>query len=657
MHSFFSPFPYIRLLIYWVIGILLARFCPLWAWAPIASLGVAILFLQRDFLLALIFITLSIFRFEQVQISSSLFADLSKRACVIQIIGQPIEKANSWSAVGRALALRDQGTWKSGSGYWKVYFEKSAFTPKQGEKYLVMGYLNPIAPSLLPGGMDWPRYYAQKGVGGQIYAKKGAWVLLDPQDDPWAWLARVQKYFQTKIRSAMPAGVNRDVAEAMFLGVSSSIDFETMQGYASLGAIHILSVSGLHVGFLYLGLAFIFGFFRRWPWVHFLLIIFFLWAYAGMTGFSGPVLRSAWMFTVVLAARSFRLKHHPVNTLAFSCLILLVWDPQFLFQAGFQLSYAAVLGLILFQDRLKKCYVSRFWLIDHVWEVTCVAIAAQALTWPLVIYYFHQFPHPFYFFLLNPLLILVSSITLGVGFVFLALSPFAFSWLGYALNYCFQCFHGILFFVADNFHPTLAMLALNERELIAYYIMISLAAAWWRYRMHIFLYGIASLLVFVFVQRWVRVPQKGLYLTAHEGHAVVVQLANAHAALYGNMNPAWIQSNVIPLLTHEHIRDTVSRRLPVAWRYANHFVYVARRPCVPSTHMITDLIIEPNQTTRDLRWLKSWPHAHWYFVRRPSAYRLGQLRGFPAKGITFLDEVPAVYFKKKAAFGRQPELD
>lgn len=657
MHSFFSPFPYIRLLIYWVIGICLARFCPVWAWAPLACFGLGILLLQGDFLLALIFITLSVFRFEQVQIFSSLSGDPSKRACVVQIIGQPVEKAKSWSAVGRALALRNQGTWISGSGYWKVYFEKSAYPPKQGAKYLITGYLNPIAPSLLPGGMDWPRYYAQKGVGGQIYAQKGSWIQLNPENDTWAWFTRGQKYFQSAIRSAMPAGVNRDVAEAMFLGVSASIDFETMQRYASLGAIHILSVSGLHVGFLYVGLAFVFGFFRRWPWVHFLLIILFLWAYAGITGFSGPVLRSAWMFSVVLGAKSFRLKHHPVNTLAFSCLILLIWDPQYLFQAGFQLSYAAVLGLILFQDALKKCYVSRFWFINQLWDVTCVAIAAQALTWPLVIYYFHQFPHPFYFFLLNPLLILVSSITLGVGFVFLALSPFAFSWLGYALNFCFQCFHGILFFVADYFQPTLALLALDEKELFAYYVLLVLVAAWWRYRQDIFLYGLGSLLVFVFVHRWMWVSQEGVYLTVHDGHAVVVQLSNAHAVLYGNMNPAWIQSNVIPLLTHEHVRDTVSRRLPEAWRYANHFVFVARKPCAPTTHVITDLIIEPNQTTRDLRWLKSWPHAHWYFVRRPSAYRLGQLRGLPSKGMTFLGEVPAVHFKKKAALGRQPELN
>jgi hypothetical protein len=148
-----------------------------------------------------------------------------------------------------------------------------------------------------------------------------------------------------------------------------------------------------------------------------------------------------------------------------------------------------------------------------------------------------------------------------------------------------------------------------------------------------------------------------MYLSVHQGRAIAVQVSGAHAILYGDMKPAWVQANVIPMLTKVHVQDTVSHDLPVAWSYNGQIFYVAQKPCWPISPSFTHLIIEPSKTFPDLRWLAHWPHAHWYFVRRPSAYRLGQLRGLPSRGITFLSEGSAVYFKKKAALGRQPDLN
>jgi competence protein ComEC len=122
----------------------------------------------------------------------------------------------------------------------------------------------------------------------------------------------------------MPAGRNLEVAKAMLLWIRSSIDFETMSAYSYLGAIHILSVSGLHVGLLYVGLSFLLGFLlRRGKWgrlIFFTLMLLILWMYAGISGFSAPVLRSAWMFSVMLYASSFGERHHSINTLAFSAI-------------------------------------------------------------------------------------------------------------------------------------------------------------------------------------------------------------------------------------------------------------------------------------------------------------------------------------------------
>jgi hypothetical protein len=162
-------------------------------------LGLCLSLIQTEFLFALAFITLSIFRFDQVQIPSSLSSDSAMRACVVEVVEPPIEKAKTWLVVGRALALRDQGTWHSASGFWRVYFEKSARPPQRGAKYLVIGYLNPMASPTFPGGMDWSAYFAQKGVGGQIYAKNNQWEQFGSIESSWDWLTRSQKYFQNAI--------------------------------------------------------------------------------------------------------------------------------------------------------------------------------------------------------------------------------------------------------------------------------------------------------------------------------------------------------------------------------------------------------------------------------------------------------------------------
>ena len=244
-----------------------------------------------------------------------------------------------------------------------------------------------------------------------------------------------------------------------------------------------------HVGLLYMGLQFLFGFIKRFrpygPQVYFALIMVVLWTYAAMTGFSAPVLRSAWMFSVLLFAQVFRLRSHPINIWAFSCFVLLVIQPNVLFQVGFQLSYAAVLGHILFQSKLVQLWSPKTWLAKQTWELTCVAMSAQFFTWPLIIYYFHQFPNPFYFFLLNPVLVFLSTLTLGMGFLYLILAPLfvyvpiVFSALGHLLLFSFELLHSLMFYTTGRFQTVISFVRLSGFELVSYYLGICLMWYWW----------------------------------------------------------------------------------------------------------------------------------------------------------------------------------
>jgi hypothetical protein len=180
---------------------------------------------------------------------------------------------------------------------------------------------------------------------------------------------------------------------------------------------------------------------------------------------------------------------------------------------------------------------------------------------------------------------------------------------------------------------------------------------WWYRRAIGVIFLMGAVILGLTFHRLSWVPRDELFVTIHENRAIAVQVAGTHAVLYGHIAPSWVQSNIIPLLASSHVQDTTSRDLPRAWKYAERIFYVTSKPCAPSSQYVTDLIIEPDQVSRDLRWLKFWPMSHWYFVRRPSIYRLSQIRGLPSHGVTFLSEVPAVNFKKKATLVRQPELN
>lgn len=285
--------------------------------------------------------------------------DLNKtNTFVFEVIDFPEIKPKSIGLIVHCIAYLDQKNWKKGSGNFKLYLAKTANRPVKGSRLLVHSTLIPFPQPSFPFEKNWSEYFQAKGIYGSAFIAKNAFLLLNDaavNKNIVYYLHLWQSYLAQQLALAMHRGINLDVAKTMLLGVKSSIDFETMSVYSSLGAIHILSVSGLHVGLLYASLSFILGFLlrkgRSGKILFFILMMILLWAYAGISGFSDPVLRSAWMFSVMLFAKAFLHHQNGINTWAFSCFVLLVFKPMALFEPGFQLSYLAVLGLIIFQQK------------------------------------------------------------------------------------------------------------------------------------------------------------------------------------------------------------------------------------------------------------------------------------------------------------------
>lgn len=178
--------------------------------------------------------------------------DLKKtNTFVFEVIDFPENKPKSIGLIVHCIAFLDQKNWKKGSGNFKIYLEKTANRPVKGSRLLVQAKLSPFPQPSFPFEKNWSEYFHAKGIYGSAFIAKNSFMLLNEaavNKNIVYYFHIWQSYLAQQLELAMHPGINLGVAKTMLLGVKSSIDFETMAVYSSLGAIHILSVSGLHVG-------------------------------------------------------------------------------------------------------------------------------------------------------------------------------------------------------------------------------------------------------------------------------------------------------------------------------------------------------------------------------------------------------------------------
>ena len=605
--------------------------------------------------------------------------DLNKtNTFVFEVIDFPEIKPKSIGLIVHCIAYLDQKNWKKGSGNFKLYLAKTANRPVKGSRLLVHSTLIPFPQPSFPFEKNWSEYFQAKGIYGSAFIAKNAFLLLNDaavNKNIVYYLHLWQSYLAQQLALSMHRGINLDVAKTMLLGVKSSIDFETMSVYSSLGAIHILSVSGLHVGLLYAGLSFILGFLLRkgryGKILFFILMMILLWAYAGISGFSDSVLRSAWMFSVMLFAKAFLHHQNGINTWAFSCFVLLVFKPMALFEPGFQLSYLAVLGLIIFQQKWASLIKFNFqcrplqFILSNTWELTCVALAAQIFTWPLIIYYFYQFPNPFWFLLLNPILIVLSTISLGTGFLFISVSPilvflkfdFLLRWLGFLLDFSFSMLHFVMFKFVYLFHPILPFLKIHLIEVFTYFMLVIFFWCWLVYRKKIFislviLFISAEGLFHIFPER----EHQQSFLSQYNGYPIFVLISGGESHFFApnilRKDPLWIQGHLSPLWANLGVRDTLGifydPTKNYSWPYKNKkFILLNKAAIKPKGDRFT-VILSRNVYMKKPTWLGSWGNSTLLIANKPSSYTQQVWSTFYpkllGKKVDFLDQRAAILY-------------
>lgn len=366
----------------------------------------------------------------------------------------PEEKEKSWKLEGRVNKTRSGEVWHHVNGNVMLYFSKADFptSPGYGDVFLVRGSPTELSEPGNPGEFNYKRFLASRKIYHQCFVGRGNAVRIhqQPPSQLMAWAIQSRQWADNKLKSAVPGEREGAIASALVLGVTDGLDNELLQAYSATGSLHVLAVSGLHVGIIYTILLFLLrplNKSQKGKWLLAAIAVVVLWAYAFVTGLSPSVLRAVTMFTFVALARPWKQTANIYNTLAASAFCLLVYEPYLLLSVGFQLSYLAVLGIVFLQPLIYPRFTpaSRFW--DEVWKITCVSIAAQLATYPLGLLYFHQFPN--YFLLSNLLVIPASTLVLVEGLAALAVSfvePL-FIGLGIVLKYTIQFMNLVVFAV------------------------------------------------------------------------------------------------------------------------------------------------------------------------------------------------------------------
>jgi len=435
--SIFQKIPFIRITSLFVIGILLNHYLNFEIrWTAIALTvlisATTILWHNSNYatikiqnLLIATGIILTGFFYPNKSINKSTHDFSEKAYFLAEVCQKPIEKVNSFQTI---LLVRNKSMIKPEKVI--TYFSKEKFDSgiSTGDQIIILGRPQEIKNMGNPFEFDYQSMMRKKQIFHSLYLSYGTYLKTGRKElrlTYWAEYIRdklVAKFAKTKMKKK-----ERSVVAALTLGYRAELEPETTDYFASTGAMHVLAVSGLHVGLIYFILGFLLSGIKRLKIGAFLfpaIMILFLWTYAFITGFSPSVQRATVMFTFVIIGNILRRPVNIYNSLCAAALFLILHNPDVLFEVGFQLSFLAVFGIVLIQPKLAEIIPIKNKLLKWFWDLLTVSIAAQIATFPLGLFYFNQFPN--FFWLSNFFVIPAATIIIWLSFGFFILNPIPF---------------------------------------------------------------------------------------------------------------------------------------------------------------------------------------------------------------------------------------
>ena len=354
-------------------------------------------------------------------------------------------RKNSIKCKANVLQVINQGKSIPVDGNLMIYFEKDSTILAQlkyGTRIIIKNTSQEIKGPQNPYEFNYKRYLAFNQIYRQVYITKNNFAVIDHLGGNILWKTayQAQAFFNASLLKYVQ-GVNEiAISKALLYGYDDEIDPELVRAYSNTGTLHVLAVSGMHVGLIFWLINLVLKYFDKRKYQRVLkaiISLIIIWAYSLLCGLSPSILRASVMFSFVALGNMVKNKPNVNNTLAASAFVLLLFDSNMLSNVGFQLSFLAVFGIVNIQKYFKQWFTFNSKIGNEVWNIISVSIAAQLATFPLGLLYFHQFP--VYFIVSNLLIIPLTTLVIFVAIAMIFMAGLAqlfsiFNYLAMALG-------------------------------------------------------------------------------------------------------------------------------------------------------------------------------------------------------------------------------
>lgn len=318
---------------------------------------------------------------------------------MVSLEENPVEKEKSYKVSAAINAVYTGTEWLKVTGKMLVYIRKdpSKLNLSYGDKLIIQKELLPITNSGNPGAFDYKQYCALQGVVYQSFIATNDYVLLPDKNTVFykSILIAGREKTLAILRAAIKNPDELGVAEALLIGYRDDLDKTLTQAYSNTGVVHIIAISGLHLGLIYGLMVLLFRPFANRRYIKIIkpvIILIVLWAFSFIAGAAPSILRSTVMFSIIVLGETGNKRSDVYNSLATAAFAIFIFNPFSLWDVGFLLSYAAVLSIAFFSGPIKRLFYFNNKLMRSIWDLNAVTLSAQILTLPIVLYYFHQFP-------------------------------------------------------------------------------------------------------------------------------------------------------------------------------------------------------------------------------------------------------------------------
>ncbi|CAM1363573.1 ComEC/Rec2 family competence protein [Tenacibaculum xiamenense] len=441
-----------------------------------------------------------------------------------------------------------------------------------------------ISPPLNPYQFDYRNYLAKQYVYEQVFLRKGEFEVIEKQKHTLKGIAEnIRIKLEESLENQPFSKKALSIMKALLLGQRKEISKETLTSYTDAGVIHILAISGLHLGILLIFINFILKplqYFIYGEHIRIIIVILILWGFAFISGLSPSVTRSATMFSFITLANLFHRKTFSEHSIISSMFILLLINPMNLYNVGFQLSYLAVFGIIWIYPLLFNLWNPRYLIIKKVWQLSIVSISAQIAVLPLSIYYFHQFP---LLFLISNLVIvsLLGFILIsGMLIILFAVSNTLPRFIVSAYDFIIIQMNTFVEWMASFEQFVLHEISLNQTQTIIWYlIIIAGIKSLYKFNKKTTFFALISFIIlqFLFIHEKKTISTKNSLVVFHKSRETIIgKQRGKNMTIYNKIQDSNLDYIISPFKKNESLDITLEKRVPDILRHKENILFIMK---------------------------------------------------------------------------------